>query len=144
MNVQPAGPVFGQFPQIFIAIVLLLSSATAAGAKILRAFSCQGIAVAPRTARGECPSDSVGDMSLSCTGGTPTPDGQPIPAVDLQIFVNPTVDPVGACATRAFGTTNVRVNANSIGIANSPSRRTVLVSPDRFIAPRDTPQTIAF
>ncbi|MBK9167100.1 MAG: hypothetical protein IPM24_06495 [Bryobacterales bacterium] len=33
----------------------------------------------------------VGDLLLNCTGGTPTPAGQPIPPVNIQIFLNTAV-----------------------------------------------------
>jgi len=41
--------------------------------------------------RGEGHTEQVADLSLQCTGGTPTPSGQPIPTVSLQVTLNANV-----------------------------------------------------
>lgn len=70
---------------------LLLVSAGTANAQAGPAFSCFANAGVPPLVRAEGITELVGDILLNCTGGTPTPAGQPIPAVNIQIFLNTAV-----------------------------------------------------
>jgi hypothetical protein len=45
----------------------------------------------PPLVRSEGLTELVGDLILNCTGGTPTPVGQQIPPVNIQIFLNTSV-----------------------------------------------------
>src|ERR1700754_2837387 len=48
-------------------------------------ISCStGVSVTP-SLRGEGLTEQVGDITLSCTGGTPTASGSPVPTVTLQL-----------------------------------------------------------
>lgn len=50
-------------------------------------LTCTVVAVPP-TIRAEGITEQVGDIILTCTGGTPTPLGNPISKVNLQVFMN--------------------------------------------------------
>jgi hypothetical protein len=51
-------------------------------------FQCVANASVPPTVRNEGLTELVGDLTLNCTGGTPTPQGQIVPQVNFQIFLN--------------------------------------------------------
>jgi hypothetical protein len=51
-------------------------------------FSCQATAGVPNIIRAEGITELLGDLVLNCTGGTPTPGGQPIPLQNVQISIN--------------------------------------------------------
>jgi len=70
---------------------LLLVSAVSANAQAGPAFSCFANAGVPPLVRAEGITELTGDILLNCTGGTPTPAGSPIPAVNIQIFLNTAV-----------------------------------------------------
>lgn len=70
---------------------LLLGTAVTANAQAGPAFSCFANAGVPPLVRAEGITELTGDILLNCTGGTPTPAGQPIPAVNIQIFLNTAV-----------------------------------------------------
>jgi len=53
-------------------------------------FNCQVLTV-PTLVRAEGMTEPVGDIVLSCTGGTPTPAGQPVPQVNITVLFNATV-----------------------------------------------------
>jgi hypothetical protein len=67
---------------------LLLGTAVTANAQAGPAFSCFANAGVPPLVRAEGITELVGDILLNCTGGTPTPPGQEIPRVNIQIFLN--------------------------------------------------------
>jgi uncharacterized protein (TIGR03437 family) len=52
------------------------------------AMQCTANAGVPPTVRAEALADYVGDLILSCTGGTPTPSGTPVPKVDIAVKLN--------------------------------------------------------
>lgn len=70
-------------------------SLSAAAALVLAAFAvpasaamtCQSAAV-PNLIRAEGLTEQVADIVITCTGGTPTPAGQVVPAVNLYLFLN--------------------------------------------------------
>jgi hypothetical protein len=72
---------------VLAVFALMLMSAVSANAQG-PAFSCFANAGVPPIVRAEGITELVGDILLNCTGGTPTPAGQPIPAVNIQIFLN--------------------------------------------------------
>lgn len=72
---------------VLAVFALILASAVSANAQG-PAFSCFANAGVPPIVRAEGITELVGDILLNCTGGTPTPAGQPIPAVNIQIFLN--------------------------------------------------------
>ncbi len=72
---------------VLAVFALMLASAVSANAQG-PAFSCFANAGVPPLVRAEGITELTGDLILNCTGGTPTPAGQPIPAVNIQIFLN--------------------------------------------------------
>lgn len=54
-------------------------------------FSCSANSATPPLLRAEGHTELVTDMLLTCSGGTPTPLGQPVPQYNLQIFLNTNV-----------------------------------------------------
>lgn len=76
----------------FAVVALLLSLGSSAYAQgNTPAFSCVANAGVPPIVRAEGITELVGDLILNCTGGTPTPTGQPIPLSNVQIFLNTNV-----------------------------------------------------
>jgi hypothetical protein len=51
-------------------------------------FVCQTNAGVPPIVRSEGFAELVGDLVLACTGGVPTPVGQPVPQVNVTIFLS--------------------------------------------------------
>ncbi|MDQ6699645.1 MAG: hypothetical protein M3Z36_05615, partial [Acidobacteriota bacterium] len=83
--------------------VLLLAATAALLSPVLSAqqFQCNASVANPPLLRVEGLNEHVGEIQLICTGGTPTPAGQPVPRLDVQIFLNTNVtsrllDPTGA------------------------------------------------
>src|SRR5439155_6362583 len=52
------------------------------------AFTCTANAGAPVIVRVEGITELVGDLLLQCTGGNPTPFGQPVPVTNLRLTLN--------------------------------------------------------
>jgi len=73
---------------------LLLGLMPTASAQIgvgQQALQCVANAAVPPVVRSEGLTELVGDLVLNCTGGTPTPIGSPVPAINIQIFLNTSV-----------------------------------------------------
>ena len=51
-------------------------------------FQCVANAGVPPAVRVEDLAALTGDLVLNCSGGTPTPNGAAIPAVNIQVFFN--------------------------------------------------------
>jgi len=64
---------------------------TPASAQVTAALQCVANAAVPPIVRSEGLTEPVGDLVLNCQGGTPTAPGQPIPPVNIQIFLNTSV-----------------------------------------------------
>jgi hypothetical protein len=79
-----------------VAVLLGLGSSTAVAATT---FTCQTNAGNPTIVRSEGVAELVGDLTLNCTGGTPTQAGQNIPLSVVQISLNTNV------TSRLIGTT---------------------------------------
>lgn len=76
----------------FAVVALLLSLGSSAYAQTnVPAFACTANAGVPPIVRAEGITELVGDLLLNCTGGTPTPTGQPVPLSNVQIFLNTNV-----------------------------------------------------
>src|SRR5579872_730159 len=71
--------------------LLLLGAVLLPTALASSPFVCVVNAGTPLIARSEGITEPVGDVLLQCTGGTPTPAGQPIPTVTVQISLNTSV-----------------------------------------------------
>ena len=68
--------------------LLLAIGSQPANAQNSTTFTCQATAGVPFLLRSEGLTELVGDLVLNCTGGTPTPDLQPIPLNNVQISIN--------------------------------------------------------
>jgi hypothetical protein len=73
----------------FAAAGLVLSGSSALAQA--PAFSCTAQASNPPQVRAQGVTELVGDVVLTCTGGTPTPAGQPIPLSNISITLNTTI-----------------------------------------------------
>jgi hypothetical protein len=73
----------------FAVVALMLGLQVTASAQVnAPAFACTANAGVPPIVRSEGVTELVGDLILNCTGGTPTPNLEPIPLSNVQIFLN--------------------------------------------------------
>jgi hypothetical protein len=72
-------------PVLAVLAFLLGSAVTASAQTPFQCFANGGVST---PARAEGLTELVGDLVLNCTGGTPTPFGQVIPPVNIQVFLN--------------------------------------------------------
>src|SRR5277367_5362218 len=75
----------------FAVVALLLGMGTSANAQIglgTPSFQCTANAAVPPIVRAEGLTELVGDLTLNCTGGTPTLAGQAIPLSNVTIFLS--------------------------------------------------------
>ena len=76
----------------FAVIVVLTGLAVPAAAQIQAPpFQCVANAAVPPIVRAEGYTELVGDLTLNCTGGVPTPAGQIVPQVNVTIFLSTNV-----------------------------------------------------
>jgi hypothetical protein len=76
----------------FAVLALLLSGlAVPAAAQTTPTFQCQTNAGVPPLLRAEGLTELVGDVTLNCTGGVPTPAGVAVPQANFQIFLSTNV-----------------------------------------------------
>jgi large repetitive protein len=73
-----------------LAVVALLAGLTVPASAQTTAppFQCVANAGVPPIVRGEGYAELVGDITLNCTGGVPTPAGQVVPQVNFTILLN--------------------------------------------------------
>jgi len=70
------------------AVVALLAGLTIPASAQGLPVTCNTNASVPTIVRSEAYADLVGDYVLSCTGGSPTTPGSPVPQVNLTVFLN--------------------------------------------------------
>ena len=71
-----------------LAVVALLAGLTMPASAQVPPFGCTtSVSVAP-IVRSEGYTEHVGDLVLNCTGGQPTTAGQPVPQVNITVFLN--------------------------------------------------------
>ena len=78
----------------FAVVALLLGLGTTANAQIGLSgptFACTANAAVPPVVRAEGLTELVGDLTLNCTGGTPTAAGANIPLSNVTVFLNAAV-----------------------------------------------------
>jgi len=78
----------------FAVVALLLGLGSTANAQIGLSgptFSCTANAAVPPVVRAEGLTELVGDLTLNCTGGSPTPRGNAIPLSNVTVFLNAAV-----------------------------------------------------
>jgi len=73
------------------AVVALLAGLTVPASAQSSIVSCIVSASNPTVARAEGYAELMGDLTMSCTGGTPTLAGSPVPPVNIQIFLTQNV-----------------------------------------------------
>jgi len=71
-----------------LAMVALLAGFTVPAFAQQVPFTCNTNAGVPPIVRAEAYADLVGDLVLNCTGGTPTIAGNPVPQVNITIFLS--------------------------------------------------------
>lgn len=74
-------------PRLVAAVAASLALGLAAGAQA-GSLSCSASVAAEATLRAEGKAERVSDLLLTCTGGTPTPDGAPVPRANVTVFLN--------------------------------------------------------
>lgn len=74
-----------------IGLLLGIGSAAANAQTSNSTFTCTASAGVPNILRSEGVTELVGDLTLNCTGGNPTPAGAPIPLQNFQISLNTNV-----------------------------------------------------
>jgi hypothetical protein len=74
-----------------LAVVALLAGFTVPASAQNPPFQCVANAGTPPIVRAEGFTELVGDLTLNCTGGTPTSAGTAVPQVNFQIFLNTNV-----------------------------------------------------
>lgn len=72
----------------YLAPVLALLALSLPSLSRAQAFSCTASAGVPPSVRAEGMTERSGDLVLSCSGGTPTSAGQPVPWVNIRLFQN--------------------------------------------------------
>ena len=77
---------FRRMIPVFAVIAFLLGSAVTASAQ--QTLSCVTNGGVNTPMRAEGLTEQTGDFLVTCTGGTPTPPGQKVPQVNIQIFLN--------------------------------------------------------
>lgn len=75
----------------FAVVALLSGLAVTANAQIPSVTQCFATTSVTPTVRAEGLAELTGDLTFSCTGGTPTVAGQAVPQVNFQIFLNTNV-----------------------------------------------------
>ncbi|HEY4363314.1 MAG TPA: hypothetical protein VGN17_20270 [Bryobacteraceae bacterium] len=71
-----------------LAVVALLAGFTVPVSAQAPPFQCIANAGVPPIVRGEGYTELVGDLTLNCTGGVPTPAGQAVPPVNFTVLLN--------------------------------------------------------
>lgn len=78
------GTFWSKFKFIPAAALLTAGFCLPASAQVV----CNVNSALPALARAEGNTEPLGDMVLTCTGGTPTPAGDPVPQVNITVFIN--------------------------------------------------------
>ncbi len=76
------------FRKVMLLLVVLVLTAGFASAQFLNTLQCVANAGVPPPVRAEGLAEEVGQVTITCTGGSPTPVGQAIPTVNVQIYLS--------------------------------------------------------
>jgi hypothetical protein len=95
-----------------VACFLGITGSASAQQNTLNGITCFANAATPQQDRAEGITELVGDLVLSCTGGTPTASGVPVPTVNITVALNTQVT-----SRLVGGTTNI---TESILLLNDP------------------------
>ncbi|MFN7921618.1 MAG: hypothetical protein U0Q16_16070 [Bryobacteraceae bacterium] len=80
------------FRKTILALAILAITSVSAFAQIPTPLSCTAQAAGTPSIRAEGVTELVGDVLIQCTGGTPTPVGQSLKQVNIQVFTQPAVN----------------------------------------------------
>ncbi len=73
---------------ILMAVVLTVGQMPLSAQVTGTSLACQTLSTIPSFLRAEGETEMVGDILLNCSGGVPTPAGNPIPQANITIFLN--------------------------------------------------------
>ncbi len=90
-------------------------------------FACTTNVAVPPIVRGEGYTELIGDITLNCTGGIPTPLGQAVPPVNFTVLLVKTCRPFG-CAIMTGGAGGPPAGAK-IAAIKQPFVPALLVTP---------------
>jgi len=109
-----------------LAVVALLAGLTAPASASTLPYTCTTTASVPPPLRVEGWVENVGDILIDCTGGTHTPTGTPIPAVDITITLSTHItSKITAKVPNAIGAVTATTNfSEALLIADSPNSLT--------------------
>jgi hypothetical protein len=82
---QPSS--FSRFSRFLLPLVVMAATPFLAQAQF-GALSCSTASTFSRPVRAEGVTEAVGDVVITCTGGTPTSEGSTLPFINLQVFLN--------------------------------------------------------
>jgi hypothetical protein len=106
-----------------LAAVALLAGLSVPASAQQNALTCTVQTATDNLVRAEGLAEQVGDVVLSCTGGTPTALGQPVPAINIQLFMNYNVTSK-ITGTQASGGINTTVFDEALLIIDEPNSPT--------------------
>src|SRR5277367_5161060 len=93
---------FRKYALAFAGVACFLGITGSASAQTLNGITCFANAATPQQDRAEGITELVGDLVLSCTGGTATPSGVGVPTVNITVALNTQVT-----SRLVGGTTNI-------------------------------------
>ncbi len=76
------------FRKMMLLLVVLAVTAGIASAQSVNPLQCVASAGVPPLARAEGLAEEIGQVTITCTGGNPTPAGVAIPTVNIQIYLS--------------------------------------------------------
>jgi len=76
------------FRKMMLLLVVLAFAAGVASAQSVNPLQCVASAGVPPLARSEGLAEEIGQVTITCTGGNPTVEGQAIPTVNIQIYLS--------------------------------------------------------
>jgi hypothetical protein len=79
---------FRKYALAFAGVACFMGLAGSASAQTLNGITCFANAATPQQDRAEGITELVGDLVLSCTGGTVTPAGAAVPTVNITVALN--------------------------------------------------------
>jgi hypothetical protein len=74
--------------KLLLALTVILVATITASAQTAPPFQCTASAAVPTMLRAEGMTELVGDIVLTCSGGTPTQVGRSVPRVNIEVFLN--------------------------------------------------------
>jgi len=89
--------------KLLLALAIVAIATTPAFAQPAAPLSCFAQAAGTPSIRAEGVAELVGDIIIRCTGGTPTPAGQNLRQVTIQIFSSPSINITSRIQDSSFG-----------------------------------------